>query len=96
MPEKVPHVVTITYLDKKTKRRIKVEKGSRFELVGVVGVGVVADGTARVVMPLTEISDEDFKAIAEKYGISLDLLKASVVEIKEERKGERELRFGSK
>jgi len=94
MSEKTPYIVTVAYADMRARRRIKAPKAVKFTLKGVVGIAVVADEKPRVILPLREISDEDFKELAEKYGINLDLINATIVEIKEERKGERELKFG--
>ena len=91
--EKVHYAVSVSYGELSVKRRFKGEKGAKFELVGVMGVGIKVNEKLRVMLPLVEVDVEDFAKLAEKYGVVVEGVSAKVVEFKEEKKEEKELRF---
>jgi len=93
MSEKKPYIVSLCLDESCTKKKIKASPSARFRLVGVVAVGMQVDDKIRVIMPLTTMEFEDFKLVAEKYGIPVEVITGYVTEIKEEKKGEQVIKF---
>jgi len=95
MSEKKPYIISICLDDKCVKKKLKAPQSATFNLVGVIAVGIQVDGELRLVMPLASIDFEDFKSIASKYEVPIDSIAGYVTEIKEEKKGERVIKFES-
>ena len=91
--EKTPYIVTVCFGSKCSKRKLKLPKESRFELVGVVAAGIMVDEEIRVVVPIAAMSRDDFLEMSRKLGFDVNHIVALISELKEEVKGERELRF---
>lgn len=93
MSEKKPYVVSLCQDEVCVKKRLKLESPATFELVSVVAVGLRVNGELRLVLPITTIDLEDFKNLATKYGVDLEGVVGYATEIKEEKKGERVIKF---
>jgi len=96
MAEKKPYIVSICIDEDCKKKRVKLENPDNMRLTGVLGVGVEINGELRLVLPLATIDFSDFKNLSDKYEIPIENITGYATEIKEEKKGERVIRFESK
>ncbi|MEM4787885.1 MAG: hypothetical protein QXV28_07900 [Ignisphaera sp.] len=97
MPQKQnkAYIINLIYGDMKTKKKVKVSSNVEpvFQLVPVLGVGVLVDGRLKAYIPLTELEVEDSEELFKKYSIHRDSISAVIVEITEETREERELKL---
>ncbi|MEM1694436.1 MAG: hypothetical protein QXH21_07960 [Ignisphaera sp.] len=89
------YIIKLVYGETKAKKKIKVTGNIEpmFQLVPILGVGVLVDGKLKTFIPLTELEPEDSNELFNKYSINSDSISATVVEVTEETKEERELKL---
>lgn len=88
------YVIKLMYGNFKARKKVRSEGiEPEFQLVPMLGVGVLVDKMLKVFVPLVEIDKEDSDALFEKYGISHDSIVAVISEVTEETKNEMELRL---
>jgi len=89
------YIIKLAYGEMKTRKKVKVTSNVEpmFQLVPVLGVGVLVDGKLKAYIPLTELDVEDSQELFNKYSIQRDGVSAVVVEVTEETKEEKELKL---
>ncbi|MEM1694041.1 MAG: hypothetical protein QXL19_10080 [Ignisphaera sp.] len=89
------YIIKLMYYDTKVRKKIKVTNNVEptFQLVPILGVGVLVNDKLKIHIPLVELDIEDVKDLFNKYSINIDNISAVIVEITEESKEERELKL---
>ena len=87
------YIVMICYGEKCSRKRVKVDNTADARLVGIIGVAVKVGERLRNTLVLGEIGFEDFKSLAEKYGVDVNEVKGYLVEVREEKKSIQEVWF---
>lgn len=94
--KKKVYVVKLEYGNSRAKKKVRCDPNVNpvFSLTGILSLAVEVDGVPKAIVPVTELTYEDLEELAKKYGVDLNLVLAHVEEIEEEKKEERELKFG--
>ena len=92
-PEKVQYAIKLCAGDACSKKKVKASPKTEFKLVGILAVAMKVGEKVKIVIPLTELETDDFKNLANEYGIPLESIEGYVSEIKEETRGEHVIKF---